>query len=136
MVISVLGYFVLYSFVGWIGDTAYRSIDAGKFKSVTFLPVPLCPIYGFSALLVLMLHSSMSSLSWMWQFLVFAVIAACVEGITAFVLFRFLRKRLWHYKNTFLNIGGYTDILHAFIWGVSGLVLVRFHPFIERMLSL
>ncbi len=50
-------FFVIYSFIGWICETAFCSIPAKKFINRGFLNGPFCPIYGTGAVLVLWLFS-------------------------------------------------------------------------------
>ena len=45
--------FLAYSFLGWTCETIYCSIGQGKFVNRGFLNGPLCPVYGFGAMAVL-----------------------------------------------------------------------------------
>ena len=48
-------YLVFYSFVGWLCETVYCSIGQRKLADRGFLNGPVCPIYGFGALGVVLL---------------------------------------------------------------------------------
>lgn len=46
--------FLAYSFLGWVCETVYCSIGQRKFVNRGFLNGPLCPVYGFGAVAVLL----------------------------------------------------------------------------------
>ena len=50
-------YFMLYSFLGWAMESAFVSITTKEWVNRGFINVPLCPIYGTGALLILVLLS-------------------------------------------------------------------------------
>lgn len=50
--------FFLYSFTGWLCESIYCSLPAGRFINRGFLTGPLCPVYGFGALLIVFLLSA------------------------------------------------------------------------------
>lgn len=47
-------YFVIYSFLGWILETIFALFVLGKFVKRGFLYGPVCPIYGFGAVLIIL----------------------------------------------------------------------------------
>ena len=55
MLISYLFFFAIYSVLGWIYETVLCSIEAGHTVNRGFLNGPYCPIYGFGAVLFLIL---------------------------------------------------------------------------------
>ena len=56
-------YFMIYSFFGWILEVLYHAITKGKIINRGFLNGPVCPIYGFGAVGVLMLSNGIDALS-------------------------------------------------------------------------
>lgn len=128
-------FFLFYAFIGWILDTSYRSLIEGYFApgSITFLP--FTPIYGFGALLILLVYKKIQHLSAWMLFIIFAVIATFFEYIGGALTLAVLGHRLWDYSNLPLNLHGHTSLLHAFIWGILTLILVKIlHPFIVKRL--
>ena len=47
--------FIFYSFLGWVWETIYCTVQTGHFQNRGFLFGPVCPIYGVSILLVQLL---------------------------------------------------------------------------------
>ena len=58
-VIDYVAYFFIYSFLGWIIETIYALIIHGEFIKRGFLFGPLCPIYGFGAIILLLTTKKM-----------------------------------------------------------------------------
>jgi len=47
-------YFLLFAFIGWTLETLYAIYNLGHFTKRGFLYGPLCPIYGWGALILIM----------------------------------------------------------------------------------
>ena len=45
--------FIIYSFIGWLTEIICIMITAKRFSNRGFLIGPYCPIYGFSALIII-----------------------------------------------------------------------------------
>ena len=43
--------FFLYSFIGWVIEVCYAAVHRRQFVNRGFVSAPLCPIYGFGAVL-------------------------------------------------------------------------------------
>ena len=50
--LSIIAYFIIYSFIGWLLESTYKSVNQGKFINSGFLHGPLCPIYGYGAMIM------------------------------------------------------------------------------------
>ncbi|MFZ7130752.1 MAG: putative ABC transporter permease [Eubacteriales bacterium] len=51
MVVDMMLFFAIYSFLGWVLETAFVSIIHRKFINRGFLIGPFTPIYGFGGIL-------------------------------------------------------------------------------------
>ena len=47
--------FLFYAFLGWCAEVAYAAVKTGTFVNRGMVNGPVCPIYGFGVLLVLLL---------------------------------------------------------------------------------
>ena len=45
-ILELITYFIIYSFLGWIMESIFRSICEKKMINTGFLRGPFCPIYG------------------------------------------------------------------------------------------
>ena len=50
---NIILYFFIYAFLGWILETAFCILTTGVFTKRGFLYGPICPIYGFGAILLI-----------------------------------------------------------------------------------
>jgi len=136
MLAALIVYFFLYSFIGWIADTAYRSFCERAYRPGSFFPVPLCPIYGFAALTVIFLHRMFGPVPLIFQAVFFGILLAGFEYASGTMILRIFRRRLWKYTGTFLNLGQFTDLSHAILWGVLSVVVICMQSFLESLLRL
>ncbi len=116
LLISFLAFFLFASFVGWIIDSLYRSIVDRKWVNAGFLVGPICPIYGFGALLLLFLIQPFNSEPLIMRALIYFLTLSGVEFIGGLFCTHVLKVRLWDYSDAFFNIMGHVDILHSLYW--------------------
>ena len=53
-IFTLLAYFIIYSVLGWIMESIYRSICERKIINTGFLKGPFCPIYGIGAIIMIL----------------------------------------------------------------------------------
>lgn len=132
---SILLYFIVYSFLGWIIDTSYRSVLSGYFAPNSVTVLPFTPIYGFGALLIIWLSWSMKKRGLWQEFIVYALAATALEYAGALFSIRVLGRQLWDYSALSYNFNGHISLEHSIAWGVLGLFLVHYlHTFIKKKL--
>lgn len=56
--------FLAYSFLGWVCESIYCSIGQKKLVNRGFLTGPLCPVYGFGAMAVLLFFGRSRTTWW------------------------------------------------------------------------
>jgi uncharacterized membrane protein len=126
---TIVMWFFVYSFLGWILDTSYRSLLDGAFApgSVTFLP--FTPIYGFGALAILSIDHFFKTKSILLKFFVFALIATMIEYAGGVYTESVLGVKLWDYSDQLFNYHGIISLLNSFYWGILGIALTEvIHP--------
>lgn len=129
-VLYIASIFLIYSFIGWIIDTAKRSIDAKHFKTGSALPVPLCPVYGIGAYIVIIIHGFLPpTMPLVAEGFLYGCILASLELATGLFFLKVFHRRLWIYKGGVGNVAHFTDLFHLLIWGCLGLFLIHIlHP--------
>lgn len=129
---TIILYFFVYAFLGWLIETFYAYTVYHHFVNRGFLVGPLCPIYGYGAVILTSFLSKYKNHS-LKLFVYSALIFSAFEYIAGFALDALFAERWWDYTNEFLNLNGRISILYSFVWGILALLLVNhIHPFIEK----
>ncbi|MDL2325293.1 hypothetical protein LJC61_09165 [Ruminococcaceae bacterium OttesenSCG-928-A16] len=133
---QVLWFFLLYSFIGWCSEVIFKSVSTGKFVNRGFLNGPVCPIYGFGAVaVVLLLHPVQQNLFFL--FVGSVLVTSVLELITGYVLNVLFHTKWWDYSEKPLNIGGYICLQFSLVWGLACVLLIRvIHPLIDGFVQI
>lgn len=127
--------FIFYSFFGWLVETTFCSIIRNRFVNMSFLDGPFSPIYGFSALAIILLAFPFSS-----NLLLFFIMSTIITSIIEYVTSLFFEKAFgivwWNYSYRPFNINGRICLQYSFYWGVLAvLVLTVIHPSIIPVIN-
>lgn len=123
-----------YSFAGWAWETMLSVVLRRRFEDRGMLNGPICPIYGFGALLVLaLLHDVRNPVA---LFLASGVVACTLEYLSSWAIERLYHVRFWDYTGKPLNINGrvYLNGFLAFGAGATAVVLVV-QPWMSSVLA-
>lgn len=118
--------FLVFSFVGWIIDSGYRSfldkkwINAGYFKGL------VCPIYGFGGVILLYIFKNFGELPLAMQIILASVAMIMVEYAGGIFSERILKIKLWDYSSSRFHLGGHIDLLHSFFWILLSIIFYFF----------
>ena len=110
-------YFFTFALLGWIMETFYCAYVMGYFSKRGFLYGPICPIYGYGALILIIILSKYRKNS-IKLFFSSVAIFTFFEYIVSFGLDALFGLKWWDYSERFLNINGRISIFHAFAWGL------------------
>ena len=134
-IIDYISYFFIYSFLGWIIETIYAILINGFFVKRGFLYGPICPIYGFGAVILIMSTKRLYGKPFM-KFLISTVAFTLFEYLVSLVLEMLFGLRWWDYSNDFLNIQGRVSLLYSIFWGLIGLFLLEnLHPRVQNLIQ-
>lgn len=127
-VIDLFLYFILYSFLGWCCETVYCSVIQRRWVNRGFLNGPLCPVYGFGALLVLFLLRDVRH-SFTALFLSGMVVTSVLEYLTSYILEKLFHMHWWDYSHMRFNLNGRVCLLNSCEFGLLSVFVVMFlHP--------
>ncbi len=117
---------------GWLLETLYAVGTLGYFTKRGFLYGPLCPIYGWGAIILIsVLHKHKSNPPKL--FFYSAIVFSVFEYIVGFALDALFADKWWDYTNDFMNLNGRISIFYSFAWGIIALIFINYiHPFIEK----
>ena len=129
-------YFVLYSFAGWVLESACKTIDQRKFVNSGFLHGPICPIYGFGAIIMLLCLNFLKEKP-ILLFIASFFILSIWEYIVGVLLEKIFKTKYWDYSHLKFNIKGRVCLKNSIIWGILGLLFICYiHPWIENYVQL
>lgn len=111
-----LTFFYLYCFFGWIFESSYVSILKRRFVNRGFLRIPMLPLYGSGAVMMLVVSEPFQdSLLLTW---VSGVIGATIlEYVTGWAMEQLFKVRYWDYSNQKFNLHGYICLTSSIAWG-------------------
>ena len=132
-------FFLVYAVIGWITEVVYQAISKGIVVNRGFLNGPICPIYGFGSLFVILLvkalgldHSSFTSD--LKVFLLGMLLSTMLELVGGYALLKIFHARWWDYTSKPFNYHGYICLEFSIIWGFGILIVVRrIQPFVEAV---
>lgn len=128
-------YFFIYAFLGWVLETIYAIFIHGHFVKRGFLFGPLCPIYGFGAVILLLVTKKMYGKPFQ-KFLISTILFTLFEYVVSLLLEVVFGLRWWDYSNDFLNIQGRVSLMYTIFWGIIGLIMLeKVHPLIENLIQ-
>lgn len=135
IIIEYIIYFFIYSFLGWIMEVIYALFVHGHFVNRGFLFGPICPIYGFGAIILIMTTKKLYKRP-VLKFIIAIVSFTVFEYLVSLILEMLFGLRWWDYTNDFLNIQGRVSLLYSIFWGVIGLILLeKLHPYIQNKIQ-
>ena len=120
---ELLWLFFVYSFLGWVLETAATTLKQRKFSNRGLVNGPFCVIYGITAVLM---SVGLQELKGIWLFVFAAVYATVAEWISGHLIEKIFHERWWDYSERKRNLDGYICVSASVFWGALGYVAVRF----------
>lgn len=133
---QLIGYFFIYSFLGWCSEVSFQALSKGKLVNRGFLNGPVCPIYGVGVVLVIWILEPLAAHG---LILFFGSILLCsiLEWITGFVLEKLFHQKWWDYSGEPFNLGGYICLRFSIMWGLAcSFIVYLVHPTIAGLTAL
>lgn len=135
---SILFYFLLfliYSFLGWIIEVISVGMKEKKFINRGFLMGPYCPIYGFSAVIMIFYLNHYKD-NILTVFLLAVIVCSIIEYFVSYIMEKLFSARWWDYSNRKFNLNGRVCLSNAIAFGVLGVILVYYlNPFLNSLLT-
>lgn len=118
-------YFFIYAFLGWCAEVMFHTVITGKWNNRGFLNGPLCPIYGFGMILILLVLEPLKN-NLVLLFVGSVLLTSVLELLTGWVLKNLFHLTWWDYSNRPFNLGGYICLEFSLMWGIGGVIMVEF----------
>lgn len=125
-------FFLFYSFVGFLLEVAFAWCTRGHPRRKCLLVLPLCPVYGLGACLILGASADLNSPAAL--FAVGAVLATASEYCMAAFYEDILGVSFWDYSDLPFHIHGRVCLPFSIAWGLLSIPLVRWlHPLVSSV---
>lgn len=128
-------YFLIYAFIGWLCEVAYCSILERRFINRGFLNSPICPIYGFGALSVIILLTPIKQ-NYILLFILGVIITSILEYFTGWAMEKLFHTRWWDYSKHKININGRVCLENSIMFGLLVVIIMTFvHPHVQSFVG-
>ncbi len=130
--------FFIYAFAGWCIEVTLKFIQYHRFINRGFLTGPICPIYGFGAVLITVAVDLLTPLEKAvgTTFAISFVLCGAVEYLTSYVMEKRFHARWWDYSRKPMNLHGRIWIGNLLLFGLGGIGIVHiFNPVLLKWLS-
>lgn len=132
---TLLLYFFIFAFMGWVMETVYAIFTLGHFVKRGFLYGPLCPIYGYGALMLILFlgkyrHKDLKLFTYA------AIVFSIFEYIASYCLSALFSMTWWDYTNEFFNLNGRISIFYSVAWGIIAILFINhIYPFLKKKVN-
>lgn len=117
--------FYFYCFFGWVFESAYVSAQKRRFVNRGFLRLPLLPLYGTGAVMMLWISLPFTDRP-VLVFLLGMAGATALEYVTGWAMERLFKIKYWDYSGQRFQFQGYICLSSSLAWGCLTLLLTRF----------
>ncbi len=127
--------FFLYAFLGWLMEVLVIFVTNHKFVNRGFLIGPICPIYGYGCLLIIILlnrylHEPIT------LFFMALVICSILEYVTSYLMEKIYKARWWDYSNKRFNLNGRVCLENLIPFGLLGtFIMYVINPFFVSIIN-
>ena len=129
-------YFFIFAFMGWLMETIYALFSLGHFVKRGFLYGPICPIYGYGALMLILFLGKYKHKD-LPLFIYAAIIFSTFDYIVSFGLDALFSMHWWDYTGEFMNLNGRISAFYSFAWGIIAILFINhIYPFLKKKLNL
>lgn len=127
LVCSYFAEFTVCGFFGWLYEVAVMYAMWHQFDNRGFLHIPVLPIYGFFAMILLLIFRRKNGL--FYVFFVSMAVTTAGELISSYIIEWVLHEQLWTYEMWRFNFQGRIALYSSLMFGGLSVLLVKaVHP--------
>lgn len=128
--------FIIYSFFGYVSEVIYCSIGEKRFVNRGFLFGPLCPIYGFGAILTIYSLRNFVD-DPIIIFVLGMLITSILEYYTSYIFEKIFHNKWWDYSYRKDSINGRICLQNSILFGLGTLIVIYLiNPFVENFMNM
>lgn len=135
VIVDIILYLIIYSFLGWCCESLYCSVLNSQWINRGFLNGPFCPVYGFGAIITLFFLQLIPN-NFLSVFIGGIIITSSLEYFTSWIMEKLFHARWWDYSEHKFNINGRVCLLNSTLFGLLCLFLYfQLHPLIKNIVE-
>ncbi|MDO5336606.1 MAG: putative ABC transporter permease [Eubacteriales bacterium] len=119
---ELLWLFYCYSFLGWVLETVSAAAKQKRFVNRGLINGPFCVIYGTTAVIIAI---GFQELGGIWLFLGIVILSTVIEWTAGHLIEAMYHEKWWDYSNLPWNLDGYISLPVSLLWGVLGVLSIR-----------
>lgn len=129
--------FLSSSVAGCIIETVFAYLRYGDYESrVGLIYGPFSQVYGFTAVVMVLILHRLGVKPWYFLFLSSAIIGAILEFMFSLAQENLFGSISWDYSAHPLNVLGRTSLIYSVYWGILGVFLIKlFYPVISSLVE-
>jgi len=129
--------FVIGSVLGYVVETIYCFISSGVFVSRQgLLYGPFSQIYGFGAIVMVLILTPLAKKSDLWLFLGGTLVGGAFEYCSSIFQEYVFGSVSWDYSERNFSLGGRTCLTYMFFWGILSVVFMKvFYPWLSHLIE-
>ncbi|MCR1839358.1 putative ABC transporter permease [Murimonas intestini] len=132
----IAAWLYIYSFLGWVWESAFISFKQKKLVNRGFVTGPLCTIYGVGAVSVYLILRPLGD-NPLLVYLGGVAVATVLEYITAVLMEAIFHACWWDYSTKKFNFQGKICLGSSVAWGFFTLIMFKvLQPFVELVTGL
>lgn len=129
---SAIILFIFCGICGWIYETALTSYVWGRFADRGFLHIPVLPIYGVFAFLMIPLFKKHNG--WLTVFFGGMISTTLLELGASYIIEWILNDSLWDYSSWDFNFQGRISLYSSLIFGAMSIILIKLvYPLVKTI---
>lgn len=117
-------FFYIYCFFGWIFESAYVSLKSRRPVNRGFLRLPMLPLYGTGAVMMLWVSLPVKD-NLVLVYFSGVVAATILEYVTGYVMERLFKMKYWDYSSQRFQVNGYICLTSSIAWGFLTIFLTE-----------
>ena len=127
-----LMFFYIYCFIGWVFESTYVSICKRRFVNRGFLRIPMLPLYGSGAIMMLLVSWPVRD-NLVLTFIAGMIGATLLEYVVGVSMEAIFKVKYWDYSKQKFNFQGVICLSSSIAWGFLTIFMTRvIHKPIEK----
>lgn len=114
--------FIVWSFIGWAIEVCAHALKMGEYSNRGFLSMPICPIYGFGVLIIIILLHPFMDIP-ILMFICSSLICTAFELFVGVTMKMIFHNVWWDYSDEHFNFKGYICLKTSILWGMGCLIV-------------